>query len=131
MTPQWHDLTLRPEPIEVGRARRHVAAVFDGVDEETRATLEMLTSEVVTNAIAHAGGEVVVRACQESGEALVEVRDTSDRSPQVGSPAPDDEHGRGLLLLDALARSWGVRHQHDPAGKAVWFTMPLPRHDGP
>lgn len=125
MTPQWYDLTLRPEPIEVGRARRHVVAVFDGVDEETRATLEILTSEVVTNAIAHAGGEVVVRACQKSGEALVEVRDTSSRSPRIGSPHPDDEHGRGLLLLDALARSWGVRHQQDPTGKAVWFSVGL------
>ena len=125
MTEERHELSLRPQPVEVARARRHVAEVFDDVDDDTRSTLQVLTSEVVTNAIAHAGGDIVLCATRSPGKAHVEVRDISSQEPLLGLPDTDAEHGRGLLLLDALAAAWGVRPLPGRRGKAVWFTLPV------
>ena len=123
MTHERHELSLRPQPVEVARARRHVAEVFHDVDDEVRSTLQVLTSEVVTNAIAHGGGEIVLRTSRVAGEAHVEVLDGSAQEPRLGSAEPDAEGGRGLMLVEALASAWGVRRPADRGGKAVWFTV--------
>ncbi|MGW7434612.1 ATP-binding protein [Streptomyces sp. NPDC054849] len=44
--------------------------------------------------------------------------------PQARFAAPDAESGRGLLLVDSLAKSWGTVPTAE--GKAVWFSLPLP-----
>ena len=123
MTDPWHELALLSQPVEVARARRYVAEVFQSLDSDARATLQVLTSEVVTNAINHGGDDIVLRASLEPGEARVEVLDTSPRVPRLGSADLDAESGRGLLLLEALSRAWGVRRLPGEPGKAVWFTL--------
>ena len=125
MTEQRHELALRRQPVEVARARRHIAQVFNDVDTDTRETLQVLTSEVVTNAIRHGGDDIVLSTILTSGEARIEVLDTSPETPQLGSPTSDAESGRGLVLLDALARAWGVRRVPGRSGKVVWFTLPV------
>lgn len=115
---------LAPHPTSVGTARRFVRDVLasrqvaDGVVD----TVELLTSEVVTNAIVHA----------ESGPQLaVTVRDdvirvvVHDLSPEVPVQRPrslDGVSGRGVLIVAELAASWGVEHQTD-GGKQVWFEV--------
>ena len=125
MTQQRHELSLQRQPVEVGRARRHVAQVFADVHEDARSTLQMLTSEIVTNAIAHGEGEIVLRTSRAHGEARIEVLDDSARAPQLGAAAADAEGGRGLMLVEALSSAWGVRRIPGRTGKSVWFTLGL------
>ncbi|MER7576660.1 PAS domain S-box protein [Streptomyces sp. NPDC126514] len=81
----------------------------------------LLASEVLTNAIQHAQGPLGLRLRRTATELTVEVSDNSPHLPQLRLATPDDESGRGLLLVDTLADSWGVRPTDD--GKTTWFTL--------
>ncbi|MFF0698551.1 ATP-binding protein [Streptomyces tendae] len=52
---------------------------------------------------------------------VIEVDDGSPCTPVLRCPGPDDESGRGLLLVQALAEAWGV----SPDGTTTWCTLPL------
>lgn len=81
---------------------------------------ELLTSELVTNALSHADGEIVLALSFVGDTVHCEVRDSSAATPVRRRSPDDDEHGRGLLL-QTLARSWGTRLLR--TGKAVWFEL--------
>jgi anti-sigma regulatory factor (Ser/Thr protein kinase) len=88
--------------------------------------VELLTSEVVTNAIRHGRSAIDLRVQSSASAIRVEVDDTSD-APLVVQPQgiptghiPTD-HGLGLQLITMLAADWGVcHHEH---GKTVWFEL--------
>ena len=83
---------------------------------------ELLTSELVTNALVHTDHEAVVTATVGPRALRVEVRDFVARLPRMRVPATDDgTHGRGLVLVQSLADAWGV--QAHGVGKAVWFEL--------
>jgi anti-sigma regulatory factor (Ser/Thr protein kinase) len=86
-------------------------------------TVELLTSELVTNAIVHARSspELVVRLTHE--RVRVEVHDFSSAVPVRRDIDPYETSGRGLAIVDELARDWGV--EHVPRGKRVWFEVPV------
>ncbi|MFJ3339187.1 SpoIIE family protein phosphatase [Streptomyces sp. NPDC086766] len=95
--------------------------------------LELLVSEVVTNALIHAHSEVDLRLREYADRIRVEVRD-SDSYPPVPTALLEDEtsnqeaeSGRGLLIVDALALTWGS----SPAGrgKTTWFEIGIPAAD--
>lgn len=101
-------------------------------------TAELLTAELVANAVKHAEGtgpiELVV-ALLPTG-CHVEVHDPDPAPPgdlthpRGGEPDPWQEHGRGLLLIRTLSQSCG--HRPTPSGKAVWFRLPtVPRQRQP
>jgi hypothetical protein len=104
------------------RTERHLPAK-DAIGDDSTDTAVLLTSELVTNALTHGESPVTV-AVSWSGEQLrIEVH---DRSRYLPTPwpvhmAPDDETGRGLLLVDTLATDWGF--YRTPGGKAVYFTL--------
>ncbi|MGA4839051.1 ATP-binding protein [Streptomyces sp. G45] len=96
-------------------------------------TAELLTAELVANAIEHAPGhhpielviELLPTRCQ------VEVHDSNPLPPgdltgpgATCEPDPWQEHGRGLLLIRTLSTSCG--HRPTESGKAVWFTLQAP-----
>ncbi|MFG2563095.1 SpoIIE family protein phosphatase [Streptomyces sp. NPDC048496] len=90
----------------------------------------VLTSELVTNAVVHAGTAADVLCLRTADGVRVEV---SDHYPEREIPlqstgldfgSPDREGGRGLLLCAALASRWGV--EYTPAHKQVWFQLDLP-----
>jgi len=83
---------------------------------------ELLTSEVVTNAVLHAGGPVVVEVADLTDSILVVVDDPSAALPVERTPGPSDIGGRGLHILAASALAWGVALIRD-GGKYVWFTI--------
>ncbi|RSS46752.1 SpoIIE family protein phosphatase [Streptomyces sp. WAC08241] len=90
----------------------------------------VLTSELVTNAVVHAGTAADVLCLRSDDSIRVEV---SDRYPEREIPvqsgrtlaSPDRENGRGLLLCAALAHRWGV--DYSPTRKHVWFHLDLPQ----
>ncbi|MEU7412013.1 ATP-binding protein [Streptomyces sp. NPDC042638] len=83
---------------------------------------ELLTSELVTNALLHTDDDAVLTAVVEPGGLRVEVRDFVARRPEPYAPVTDDDtHGRGLLLVQSLADTWGVRSHG--VGKSVWFEL--------
>lgn len=87
-------------------------------------TAELLVSELVTNAFLHARGGIGLRISRRDGSLRVAVNDLSSRLVHlVPAAQPDDESGRGLFLLDALATSWGSEPQTSQAGKTVWFEL--------
>ncbi|WP_129306219.1 SpoIIE family protein phosphatase [Streptomyces sp. L2] len=92
----------------------------------------VLTSELVTNAVVHAGTHAEVLCLRTEDGVRVEV---SDRYPEREVPlqsahaamgSPDREGGRGLQLCAALAGRWGV--DYTPTHKNVWFQLDLPEH---
>lgn len=91
-------------------------------------TLALLATELVANAVRHGDGDIDITVRITSGAVRVEVRDSSAETPSVGSLVSDNEHGRGLALVDALASTWGVEPTLD--GKSVWFEIDL-REAGP
>nr|WP_191971335.1 ATP-binding protein [Streptomyces luteolifulvus] len=85
-------------------------------------TAELLTSELVTNALVHTDHDAVLTATVGPRGLRVEVRDFVPRRPRLRVPNADDStHGRGLVLVQSLADSWGVRTHG--VGKAVWFEL--------
>ncbi|MEU3374235.1 SpoIIE family protein phosphatase [Streptomyces sp. NPDC006660] len=89
----------------------------------------VLTSELVTNAVVHAGTKADVLCLRSEDGVRVEVADRYPERevPLLGSPAdiagPERENGRGLLLCAALASRWGV--EYTPTRKNVWFQLDL------
>ncbi|MFC7302981.1 ATP-binding protein [Streptomyces monticola] len=85
-------------------------------------TAELLTSEIVTNALVHTDYDAILTATVRAQRLRVEVRDFVARRPRLRVPNADDgTHGRGLLLVQSLADAWGVRTHG--VGKAVWFEL--------
>ncbi|GAA3787204.1 ATP-binding protein [Streptomyces coacervatus] len=83
---------------------------------------ELLTSELVTNALIHTDHDAVLTATVGPRGLRVEVRDFVARRPRLHVPNADDgTHGRGLVLVQSLADAWGVRVHG--VGKAVWFEL--------
>jgi anti-sigma regulatory factor (Ser/Thr protein kinase) len=81
----------------------------------------LLLDEVITNAVQHTVGDIVVRI-QLAARLRVEVHDSSARSPDKRPIDADSEMGRGLHIVDQLARAWG-HHPLPTAGKVVWFEL--------
>lgn len=82
---------------------------------------ELLTSELVTNALIHTDRGAVVTAGVGPAGLRVEVRDFTAGQPEPGRAGDESTHGRGLVLVQALADAWGVR-THE-VGKSVWFEL--------
>ncbi|MFI6157498.1 SpoIIE family protein phosphatase [Kitasatospora sp. NPDC051170] len=95
----------------------------------------VLVSELVTNAVVHAGTAAEVCCLREEESVRIEV---TDHHPERGLPSlgggptsdryadPDGEGGRGLLMCSALAERWGV--EFTAGQKTVWFRLALPEH---
>lgn len=87
--------------------------------------LDLVLSELVGNALRHAGGVHEVSLAPVEDALRVTVVDADDRAPVVREPDEDLESGRGLLLVDALSRAWGVEHRVARGGKGVWSELLL------
>lgn len=116
-------LDLPAELASARKARSFVAECAARMDRaEMVETAQLLVSELVTNAVAHAGTAVEVECVPTEGGLRVSVWDGSRFLPSPGRPDEWDERGRGLVLVDTLASRWGA-HRHSDNGKAVWFEL--------
>ncbi|MER7938559.1 MULTISPECIES: ATP-binding protein [unclassified Streptomyces] len=107
----------------VPEARRELRELLRHWGEPGRSEIaELLTSELVTNALVHTDHEAVLTAVVGPSQLRVEVRDFVGRRPRVCAPdTGDGTHGRGMVLVDSLADAWGV--QPHEVGKSVWFEL--------
>jgi signal transduction histidine kinase/DNA-binding response OmpR family regulator len=96
-----------------------------GVGPDVREEALLLLSELTTNALLHGRPPVEVRLSRDRRHLTLEVHDSAPTLPRRSHPSPDDEHGRGLLLVSLIAQRWGTRPT--PAGKAVWCVLDLPQ----
>ncbi|MDQ1615026.1 MAG: hypothetical protein QOJ60_965 [Actinomycetota bacterium] len=97
--------------------------VAGGVDDAV-----LLTSELATNAVLHAGTGFDVECALLDGAVLIEVLDHYPTRTLPASPPDevedDSEGGRGLQLTAAVAATWGV--EYSLSTKRVWFRIELP-----
>ncbi|MGW3731018.1 SpoIIE family protein phosphatase, partial [Streptomyces sp. NPDC000851] len=115
---------LPNEPAAVPTAR-HLATrqLREWGLEHLVTTVELIVSELVTNAIHHGDGPSRLRLIQHQ-VLTCEVSDTNTGSPRPRHPRPLDDNGRGLFLVAQLSRRWGSRSAAD--GKVVWAEQDLP-----
>lgn len=85
---------------------------------DTFADVPLLASELVTNAVRHANGDVALSLQLEDHRMRVAVRDNSDALPVMGDLGAARNGGWGLHIVDQLASSWGLETDSD--GKTVW-----------
>ncbi len=116
--------TLNPHPTSVGAARRFVRDVLMSrrVPAGVVNKVELLTSEVVTNAIVHARSGTQLAVHVDDDRVRVAVRDSSRGMPVRRLGRLDDVSGRGVFIVDELASAWGVEQERN--GKRVWFEVP-------
>nr|WP_248297763.1 SpoIIE family protein phosphatase [Streptomyces sp. S1D4-11] len=118
------DWTLPREPRSVGRAREYARTQLTAWDLEPLVdTTELLVSELVTNALRYGEGEIRLRLLLDR-TLVCEVWDAGLVQPRRRRARDTDEGGRGLQLVGLLSAAWGSRRT--PAGKTVWFELPLP-----
>jgi anti-sigma regulatory factor (Ser/Thr protein kinase) len=114
--------SLPAEPQSAGRARRYVCeALTDLRYADVVDVAELLVSELVTNALLHAGTDVRLRVIPDVERVRIEVADRSPIPVVLRRARGTATTGRGLALVDALAAHWGSRIE--PDGKIVWFEL--------
>ncbi|MFF9425684.1 SpoIIE family protein phosphatase [Streptomyces sp. NPDC014746] len=112
---------LEPEDAAPGRARRLARRALARWDlEELTDSVELLISEVVTNAVRYAERPVTLRLLR-TDVLRCEVGDDSPQLPRQRRARDTDEGGRGLFLVNRLARRWGATRLS--GGKVVWFEL--------
>lgn len=86
---------------------------------------QLLTSEIVTNAVRHASGILTITIERDGEQLTVAVGDDSPDIPISRNASEDDLGGRGIRLVDRLATAWGCTPRPDGDGKVVWFRLAL------
>lgn len=124
-TTTTYHATYPAEPRSVGAAR---AAVQQSCQRWGYGRLcddaKLIVSELVCNAVRHAGTDIGLTLITRREGLRMEVSDGSTRPIRARIAGPSDEGGRGLALVDALASHHGVRRS--AIGKTVWAELDAP-----
>jgi serine/threonine-protein kinase RsbW len=119
----WHR-TFPAAPEHIRDARRFLADLLHGhpaAGDAATCLSELAANAVLHSASARSGGTFRVRAALQQGTLRVEVEDDGGTwNPDTG---PADQNGRGLILVSALTRQWGIS-QDSHGNRTVWFEMP-------
>lgn len=128
-------VTLPSDPVSVSAARRHVARVlgewgmYDDTDDA--GTILLIVSELATNAVLHTRGQspafTVRLVLDRDEEVRLEVTDSHPRWPRRLPAAVQQDNGRGLAIIRALAKESAGRFGVAPTaegGKTVWVALP-------
>ncbi len=115
-------LEIGPDVREAGRARAVALDTLTAWGEPALADVaELVVSELVTNALRYGAGQVSLQLSRHDDGIVVEVFDEGVGTPRRRRATADEEGGRGLLLVGAVAAAWGVRTRG--GGKVVWCRL--------
>lgn len=123
-TPRSFEVAIAPDPARVAQIRRITAASMRhwAVPAPLADDVVVAVSELVTNAIEHGYGTVSLRVQNSAAEVRVEVTDDNPAPARLQAAAEDDVSGRGLFLVAAVSRKWGVSED----GRTTWATFRIP-----
>ncbi|MDT0167348.1 ATP-binding protein [Actinotalea sp. AC32] len=114
------------QSVAVGRHWVVRTAAARGATGMANQVLELLSSELLANAVLHGPGDggVGVQLAVDETIARVSVSDGATASPVVMATDPSAVSGRGMAIVEAMSTRWGVE-VHDDGGKTVWFELDL------
>ena len=123
-------VSYTPYPQNIPRARRHIARLaVDWGQPNAAGDAALLASELCTNALLHGclrDRLFKVETSLTARTLRVAVTDPrGERLPESRTSAPEDQFGRGLLIVRALANRWGLESR--TVGKTVWVELDVPR----
>ncbi|MEW1659937.1 ATP-binding protein [Streptomyces sp. NPDC093707] len=131
-----HDIRLSVSgtPAAAASARRRIVAAMRDwglpADSDVLHVAELMAGELLSNVVQHAGlGAATVTARCDGNAITVEVSDSSRDLPRPRSPSQEDEHGRGLSIVAALADRYGT--EPTASGKQCWAEVRLPAASSP
>lgn len=123
--------TLDVDERQIAAARAFVRTRLASLGLPLVEDVELLTSEVVSNAVEHAVTEhIVLRVRAEGSRVRVEAHDDDPTPPHLEPLDPTRPGGLGMRLVAALADDWGVEEIAED-GKVVWFELDLPGSELP
>ncbi len=105
----------------VAEARHFVSDLLAGSSAQLRQRVELMVSELATNAVKHARSGFRLTVEQRRGGVRIVVTDEGAGTPRRRTPSSLEPTGRGLAIVEALADDWGV--DGHASGKAVWFSL--------
>jgi PAS domain S-box-containing protein len=113
---------LPPEVASARRARHLLTEELERWGEaELVETAVLCVSEVVTNAVVHAGTPVALEIALRADRVRIEVADGGAAPPERVEADADAVHGRGIAIVELLSAGWGVEQRDE--GKCVWFEL--------
>ncbi|MBC7291278.1 MAG: ATP-binding protein [Actinotalea sp.] len=114
------------QSVAVGRHWVVRTAAARGAVGMTNQVLELLSSELLANAVLHGPNEtgVGLQLVVTDNVARVSVSDGAESSPVVMRTDPSALNGRGMAIVEAMSSRWGVE-LHEDGGKTVWFELEL------
>ena len=117
------DIAIAARPESVAQARRAAREFLRRAGrEDLTDDAAIVVSELVTNAVLHAPGPIRLDLRWRAALLHIEVHDTSQEHPFAGEmPSVFETDGRGLIIVQALARDWGS--QFTPQGKVTWAQL--------
>jgi DNA-binding NarL/FixJ family response regulator len=116
-----HVLELAAAATAPGRGRRFTSALLEDADQRVVADVELLVSELITNAVMHTGSEPRLEVHMLRDRIRVEVYDDDPNPPLMLDQDLTRPGGRGLRLISTLSDRWGT--ERVGAGKLVWIEL--------
>lgn len=113
--------TFEPIATSVPAARQFVASVALPTEGIARQRIELLTSELASNAVLHAQTTFTVTVAVGDACVRISITDASTRPVMIKSYGPTSPTGRGLHLVGSYSDHWGVEELLE--GKTVWFEL--------
>lgn len=121
MSADFPSAEFPPETASARHARAFVASAL-ALPPDTKEIVELLVSELASNAILHGRTRFTVTVSQHDTATRVSFFDRNNALPAVKDYGPDAVTGRGLRIVERLADRWGI-DQPPTGGKAVWFEI--------
>ena len=119
--PTTQERRFAPTLGAIRAAREFVVEAAGDGDEDHAAALALVVSELASNAVLHARTPFVVRVRSASSGVHIAVFDRDGNQPARKDSEAEAVTGRGLAIVESLAREWGV--QHEGNGKWVWAVV--------
>ena len=109
----------------VPAARSFLATLLHGwdVSDQVIDDASLLTTELMTNAVVHGSGIVQLQIAVHDGVLHVGVHDGAVELPEMRDVSRTSLDGRGIWLVQSIARDWGSDSSGEEPGKTVWFEL--------